>query len=254
VNLPRNAFKHAIYAGQQQIGLWSSLASHVTVEILAGAGYEWLLLDTEHSANEVPMVLCQLQACMEHRVMPIVRPPVNDPVAIKRLLDAGVQTLLLPMVDTPEQAADAVAATRYPPAGIRGFASASRASRFGRVSDYHARAHEELCVLVQIESRLGMDNLEAICAVPGVDGVFIGPGDLSAAIGHLGDQNNEHIVTLIEGLIGRIVKAGNRAGILTPSEPLARRYIAAGTVFTAVGSDTGLLARNAEALAKRFHV
>ena len=253
MELPRNAFKHAIYAGQQQIGLWSSLASHVSVEILAGAGFDWLLLDTEHSANEVPMVLSQLQACMEHpSVMPIVRPPVNDPVAIKRLLDAGVQTLLLPMVDTPEQAADAVAATRYPPAGIRGFASASRASRFGRISNYHQRAHEEICVLVQIESRLGMDNLEAICAVPGVDGVVIGPGDLSAAIGYLGDQNNEHIVTLIEGLIGRIVTAGNRAGILTPSEALARRYIAAGCVFTAVGSDTGLLARNAEALAKRF--
>lgn len=184
--------------------------------------------------------------------MPIVRPPVNDPVAIKRLLDAGVQTLLLPMVDTPEQAADAVAATRYPPAGIRGFASASRASRFGRISNYHQRAHEEISVLVQIRSRLGMDNLEAICAVPGVDGVFIGPGDLSAAIGYLGDQNNEQIVTLIEGLIGRIVTAGNRAGILTPNEALARRYIAAGCVFTAVGSDTGLLARNAEALAKRF--
>ncbi|MEP9354694.1 HpcH/HpaI aldolase/citrate lyase family protein [Xanthobacter sp. KR7-65] len=253
MELPRNAFKHAIHGGRQQIGLWSSLASHVTVEILAGAGFEWLLLDTEHSANELPMVLCQLQACMEHDVQPIVRPPLNDTVAIKRLLDAGVQSFLIPMVETAEEAAAAVAATRYPPDGVRGFAAASRASRFGRVKDYYRHAHEEICVLVQIESRRGMDNLEAICAVPGVDGVFIGPGDLSAAIGHLGDQNNEAIVTLIEGLIGRISAAGNRAGILTGDETLARRYIAAGCIFTAVGSDTGLLARGAEALARRFH-
>lgn len=253
MQLPQNAFKRGIHAGRQQIGLWSSLASHVTVEILAGAGYEWLLLDTEHSANELPMVLCQLHACMEHQVQPIVRPPLNDTVAIKRYLDAGVQSFLIPMVETAEEAVAAVAATRYPPEGVRGYAAASRASRFGRVKDYYKHAHEEICVLVQIESRRGMDNLEAICAVPGVDGVFIGPGDLSAALGHLGDQNNPAIVALIEGLIGRIVAAGNRAGILTGDETLARRYMAAGSIFTAVGSDTGLLARGAEALSKRFH-
>jgi 4-hydroxy-2-oxoheptanedioate aldolase len=252
VELPVNAFKRGIYAGEQQIGLWCSLASHLTVEILAGSGYDWLLIDTEHSPNELPMVFSQLQACMENSVQPIVRPPVNDQVIIKRYLDAGVQSFLIPMVDTPEQAAAAVAYTRYPPHGVRGFAAASRASRFGRVKDYYSRAHEEICVLVQIESELALENVEAICAVPGVDGVFIGPGDLSAAIGYLGDQGNEKVVSLIEQLTGRIVAAGNRPGILTGDEALAKRYIAAGCIFTAVGSDAGLLARGSEALARRF--
>lgn len=252
MDIPANHFKRGLYAGDQQLGLWCSLASHVSVEILAGAGYDWLLLDTEHSPNELPMVLCQLQACMENQVQPIVRPPVNDQTWLKRFLDAGVQSFLIPMVESAEEAAAAVATTRYPPEGVRGFASSSRASRFGRVPDYYKRAHEEICVLVQIESRKGMDNLEAIARVPGVDGVFIGPGDLSAAIGHLGDQGNEKVVTLIEDLIGRIGAVGNRAGILTGDEGLARRYIAAGCLFTAVGSDNGLLARGAEALVKRF--
>ncbi|MGU3493928.1 HpcH/HpaI aldolase family protein [Xanthobacteraceae bacterium A53D] len=252
MDLPVNHFKRGIYAGRQQIGLWCSLASHVSVEILAGAGYDWLLLDTEHSPNELPMVLCQLQACMEHQVQPIVRPPVNDQTWIKRFLDAGVQSFLIPMVETPEEAAAAVACTRYPPDGVRGFASSSRASRFGRVPDYYKRAHEEICVLVQIESQKGLDNLDAISKVPGVDGVFIGPGDLSAAIGYLGDQGNEKVVGLIESMIGRISAAGNRAGILTGDEALAKRYIAAGCLFTAVGSDNGVLSRGAEALVKRF--
>ncbi|MBB6307659.1 HpcH/HpaI aldolase family protein [Xanthobacter tagetidis] len=253
MDVPANTFKRAIYAGRQQIGLWSSLANHLSVEILAGSGFDWLLIDTEHSPNELPQVVNQLHAMMEYpATQPIVRPPVNDTVVIKRFLDAGVQSFLIPMVDTPEQATAAVAATRYPPHGVRGFASASRASRYGRVSDYYARAHEEICVLVQIESRLGLDHLDAIAAVPGVDGVFIGPGDLSAALGHLGGQGDAAIVTLIEDMIGRIGKAGNRAGILTGDETLARRYIAAGCVFTAVGSDVGILARGSEALAKKF--
>lgn len=252
MELPVNHFKRGLHAGEQQIGLWCSLASHMSVEVLAGSGYDWLLIDTEHSPNELSMVLCQLQACMENRVQPIIRPPVNDPVWIKRFLDAGVQSFLLPMVETAEQAAAAVAATRYPPDGIRGFAATARSSRFGRVKDYYARAHEEICVLVQIESQLGMENLEAICAVPGVDGVFIGPGDLSAAIGYLGDQGNRSVVDLIVQLIGRIGQAGNRAGILTGDEALAKGYIEAGCLFTAVGSDLGLLARGSEALAKRF--
>lgn len=252
MELPVNSFKRGIYAGAQQIGLWCSLASHVTVEIVAGSGYDWLLIDTEHSPNELPMVFSQLHACMENAVQPIVRPPVNDQVIIKRYLDAGVQSFLIPMVDTAEQAAAAVSYTRYPPDGVRGFAAASRASRFGRVTDYYKRAHEEICVLVQVESELALKNIEAICAVPGVDGVFIGPGDLSAAIGYLGDQGNEKVVSLIEDLSRRIVKAGNRPGILTSDETLAKRYIAAGCIFTAVGSDAGILARGSEALVKRF--
>ncbi len=251
--LPPNTFKRALKAGRQQTGLWCSLPSHVTVEALAGAGFDWLLLDTEHSANELPMVYSQLQAAASGGAAhAAVRLPWNDAVAIKRYLDAGAQTLLLPMVETAEEAARAVAATRYPPAGIRGFAGASRASRFGRVKDYHARAAEELCVLVQVETKLGLANLDAIATTEGVDGVFIGPGDLSASLGYLGQQKHPDVVAVIEGAIRRIRALGQAPGILTSDEALARRYIEAGSLFTAVGVDISILARGAEALAAKF--
>lgn len=252
MDLPVNNFKRAIKAGKSQIGLWSSLANNITAEVLAGAGFDWLLIDAEHAPNDLRTVLGQLQAMMEHDTHPIVRVPFNDKIEIKRYLDAGVQSFLIPMVDTAEEARAAVSYTRFPPDGIRGFAGVSRSSRFGRVANYHARAHEEICILVQVESATALDNLEEIAKVPGIDGVFIGPGDLSAALGHLGDQRNEKIVELIERSIHRIIVAGNRPGILTTDEALAWRYIAAGCVFTAVGLDTGILARGAEALAKTF--
>jgi 4-hydroxy-2-oxoheptanedioate aldolase len=252
VEIPVNRFKRAIKAGQQQIGFWSSLASNISVEILAGSGFDWLLLDCEHSPNEVSALYSQLQAMMENATHPIVRPPWNDMVTIKRFLDAGVQSFLIPTVQSAEEAAAAVAHTRYPPDGVRGFAVATRASRFGRVKNYHQRAPEEICVLVQIETQKGLDNLEAIAGVPGVDGVFIGPGDLSAGIGYLGDQGHVHVQRVIKDSIRRIRAAGNVPGILTPDEKLARDYIAAGCVFTAVGSDSGLLARGSEAIAQRF--
>ncbi len=252
MDLPINHFKHALTAGRSQIGFWCSLASHTSVEILAGSGFDWLLLDMEHSPNEGPQVHTQLQAVMEHRVQPIVRPPWNDAVMIKRLLDLGVQTLLLPVVQTAEEAAAAVAATRYPPNGIRGFAGGSRSSRFGRIADYHTRCEAEICVLVQVETQLGLDNLDAITKTEGVDGVFIGPGDLSAAIGYLGKQGDAHVQAVIVDAIKRIRALGKAPGILTPDEALARKYIEAGTLFTAVGTDSGLLARQSEALAKRF--
>jgi len=252
LDLPQNTFKHAIAAGRQQIGLWCSLASNYSVEVVAGSGFDWLLLDTEHSPNEIPDVLRQLQATMENKVHPIVRPAWNDMVLIKRFLDMGVQTLLLPVVNTAEEAAAAVAATRYPPRGVRGFSGSSRSSRFGRINDYHTRCENEICVLVQVETQKGLDNLDAIVATEGVDGVFIGPGDLSAAIGYVGDQNNPAVVEKIVDMIRRIRAGGKAAGILTPDEGLARRYMEAGTTFTAVGSDIGLLARQSEALARRF--
>ncbi|TCT05254.1 aldolase/citrate lyase family protein [Aquabacter spiritensis] len=252
MDLPANSFKRAIHAGRQQIGLWCSVPSNFTVEILAGSGFHWLLLDTEHSPNELPIVYGQLQAAMEGTAQPIVRIPWNDSVMMKRYLDAGVQSFLIPMVQNAEEARAAVAATRYPPRGIRGFAAASRASRFGRIKDYYDRAEDEICVLVQVETQEALDNLEAICGVEGVDGVFIGPGDLSSSVGYLGKQGDPVIVELIETTIRRITAAGNRAGILTPDEALAKRYIQAGTIFTAVGSDSGILARMSEALARRF--
>ncbi|MDQ4060563.1 MAG: HpcH/HpaI aldolase/citrate lyase family protein [Pseudomonadota bacterium] len=252
MDLPANSFKRAIKAGQLQIGLWSSLSSHLTVEVLAGSGFDWLLLDTEHSPNELPMVYSQLQAAAGGTAHPVVRPPWNDTVVIKRLLDSGVQTFLIPYVQTEEEARQAVAATRYPPRGVRGFASASRASRFGRIKDYHIRAEEELCVLVQIETRLGLENLESIASVEGVDGVFIGPGDLSAELGYLGNPGHPDVQAAIEDAIRRIRACGNAPGILTGDERLARRYIELGCLFTAVGSDVGILARATEQLAARF--
>ncbi len=241
MNLPLNHFKRAILLRQHQIGLWCSLASNVSVEIVAGSGFDWLLLDTEHSPNDLPMVFSQLQAVMEHKVQPIVRPPWNDAVVIKRLLDAGAQSLLVPMVQTAQEAADAVAAIRYPPRGVRGFSNGSRSSRFGRIADYHTRCEEELCLIVQIETQIALDNLEAIAATDGVDGIFIGPGDLSASLGYLGRQGDPHIETVILEMIRKIRKLGKAPGILTPNE-----------AFTAVGADSGILARQSEALAARF--
>jgi 4-hydroxy-2-oxoheptanedioate aldolase len=252
MDIPANPFKRAIKAGRQQIGLWSSLSSHITVEVLAGSGFDWLLLDCEHAPNELPMVHSQLQAAAGGTAHPIVRPPWNDMVMIKRFLDIGTQTLLIPYVQTEEEAENAVAYTRYPPKGVRGYASASRASRFGRVKDYFARYEEELCVLVQVETRRGLDNLEAIANVDGVDGVFIGPGDLSAGLGHLNDAAHPEVQDAIADAIRRIRACGKAPGILTPDERQARRYIELGTLFTAVGADLGILARGSEALAAKF--
>src|SRR6478609_4653277 len=252
MDLPVNTFKRAIKSGHLQIGLWSSLANNVSVEVIAGAGFDWLLLDTEHAANDVPMVLSQLQAANGGSAHPIVRPPWNDAVMIKRLLDVGVQTFLVPYVQTAEEARQAVAATRYPPRGVRGFATATRASRFGRIKDYHRRCEEEICVLVQVETRTAVNNLEAITAVDGVDGVFIGPGDLSADLGHAGNPGHPDVQAIIEDTIKRIKAAGSVPGILTSDELLARRYIQLGCLFTAVGADIGILARGAEELATKF--
>ena len=251
MDLPRNSFKRAIKSGQQQIGIWSSLANNGSVEVLAGAGFDWLLLDTEHAPNELPMVLSQLQAAMGGTAHPIVRPAWNDAVLIKRFLDVGVQTFLIPYVQDADEARKAVAATRYPPRGIRGFATTTRASRFGRVKDSNA-AEEELCVLVQVESHTALDNLEAIAACDGIDGVFIGPGDLSADLGYVGQPNHPEVQSIIEATIKRIRACWLAPGILTGDETLARRYIEAACIFTAVGADIGILARGAERLAATF--
>jgi 4-hydroxy-2-oxoheptanedioate aldolase len=250
--LPLNHFKRAIKAGKTQIGLWSCLSSHITVEVLAGAGFDWLLLDCEHSPNDTTMVLSQLQAATGGTAQVVVRPPWNDAVRIKGFLDAGVQSFLIPYVQTEEEARRAVAATRYPPRGVRGFAGATRASRFGRIKDYHARCEEEICVLVQVETRTAIDNLEAIAKVEGVDGVFIGPGDLSADMGHLGNIPHPEVQAAIANAVERVKAAGNIPGTLLVDETLARRYVDMGCLFTAVGSDIGILARGAEALAQRF--
>ena len=252
MDLSVNHFKRALKAGQPQIGFWSSLASNLTADVLADAGFDWLLIDAEHGPNELPMVLSQLQAIAGGTAHPIVRPPWNDTVIMKRFLDAGAQSFLVPYVQTAEEARHAVAATRYPPRGVRGVAMATRASRFGRVQDYHARAEAEICVLVQVETRTALGNLEAIAAVEGVDGMFIGPSDLSADLGHLGHAAHPEVQAVIEDTIRRIKAAGSVPGILTPNEQLARRYLELGCLFVAVGSDVNMLARGAEQLASRF--
>ena len=252
--VPANPFKRALRAGRPQIGLWSSLASHISVEVVAGAGFDWLLLDMEHAPNELPMVLAQLQAARGGTAQPIVRPPWNDMVVIKRLLDVGVQSLLIPYVQSAEEARDAVAFTRYPPHGVRGFATGPRANDYGRIADYVQTYADELCVLVQVETRAGLDNLEAIAAVEGVDGVFIGPADLAAALGHAGELKHPQVQAAIENAIGRLVAVGKPPGILIGDEQLARRYLELGSLFVAVGSDLALLARGADALASRFRV
>ncbi len=252
MELPKNTFKRALRAGEHQLGIWSILSSHVTVEVIAGAGFDWVVLDTEHAPNELPMVLSQLQAMTGGTAHPIVRIPWNDAVDFKRYLDIGAQTILVPYVETGEQAQSAVAAMRYPPRGMRGYSGAPRAAGFGRIQNYPQHCEEELCLLVQVETRLGLENLESIAGVEGVDGVFIGPGDLSAALGHVGNQKHPEVLVVIEETIQRILACGKPAGILMGDEELARRYIDLGCLFTAVGSDVGILARGSEQLAARF--
>jgi len=252
VDLPANTFKRALKQGRPQIGLWCSLSNHYAIEVVAGSGFDWLLLDTEHSPNELDMVLQQLQAAAPYPTHAVVRVPWNDMVTIKRYLDVGAQTLLIPFVQNREEAERAVAATRYPPAGVRGVAGTSRATRFGRVRDYAKRAHEELCVLLQIENQAGLDNLEAIASVEGVDGVFIGPADLHASLGHVGETANPTVKPVIDEAIRRIARAGKAPGILTGVEADAKHWLECGALFVAVGADIGLLARESEKLAAKF--
>jgi 4-hydroxy-2-oxoheptanedioate aldolase len=252
VELPRNSFKHALAAGKPQIGLWSSLSSNYSVEVIAGAGFDWLLLDMEHSPNDLESLLAQLQAAAPYGAQPVVRVPWNDMVMMKRVLDVGAQSLLVPYVSSADEARAAVSFTRYPPQGVRGVAGTTRATRFGRIKDYARRAHQEICLLVQVETQGALDNIEAICAIDGVDGVFVGPADLHASFGHTGEIAHPQVKPVIDDAIRRIRKAGKAPGILTPSADDARHWLQCGALFVAVGADVGILARGAEALAQKF--
>jgi 4-hydroxy-2-oxoheptanedioate aldolase len=256
MQLPLNPFKKALAEKRAQIGLWVGLGDSYTTEICAGAGFDWLLLDGEHSPNDLRSLLQQAQAVAAYPAShAIARVPVGHGHAgttlIKQYLDLGIQTLLVPMVDTPQQAADLVRAMRYPPDGIRGMGGA-RASRWGRYPNYAKEANSQVCLLVQVETRQALDNLEAIAAIEGVDGVFIGPADLSASLGYVGNSNHPEMQAIIEDAGRRIIRAGKGAGILTPDEALARKYLDAGFTFVAVGLDNNLLARHTSALAQRF--
>ena len=250
--VPVNLFKQAIREGRPQIGLWSSLCSNLAAEVIAGSGFDWILVDTEHAPNELPMVFSQLQALAGGMAAPVVRPAWNDMVLMKRLLDIGAQNLLVPYVQTAEEARAAVASTRYPPQGVRGVAVSARGSRYGRMKDYYKRIDDEICVLVQIETQQALENIETIAAVDGIDGLFIGPSDLAADLGHLGETNHPEVRAAIENALNRIRKTGKASGILAPIEADARHWLSLGCVVLAVGSDIGLLATKSEELAAKF--
>ncbi len=254
--MPINPFKQALRERRPQIGLWMGLAHAYTAEICALAGFDWLVIDGEHAPNDLRTILSQLQTLAAYPAsQPVTRIPVGETALIKQVLDLGAQTLLVPMVDTPEQAAELVRACRYPQAdgggGVRGMAGA-RASRWGVYEDYARRANEEVCLLVQVESRLGLQNLDAIAATPGVDGVFIGPADLSASMGHIGQPGHPEVKAAIDDAIARILRAGKAPGILTLDPAMARHYLALGALFVAVGLDTQILLRHTSALAASF--
>jgi 4-hydroxy-2-oxoheptanedioate aldolase len=252
MKLPENRFKRALAEGRHQLGLWSTLSSPYAAEVLADCGFDWLLLDTEHSPSDPITVLGQLQAVAPYAVSPIVRVAGNDTVLIKRFLDVGAQTLLVPFVQNAEEARQAVAAMHFPPRGVRGVASLTRASRFGRIDGYAGIASQEMCLLVQVETVEALGEIEAIAAVDGVDGIFVGPGDLSASMGYIGQPSHPEVKKATFDAIARIRACGKPAGILTGDQEFAAACIKAGTLFTAVGLDVGIMARGAEKLAAHF--
>lgn len=251
-NLPRNAFKQALASGARQVGLWCGMASPISAEILAGAGFDWIVIDGEHAPNGIATLLPQLQAMRGGTAEPVFRVPWNEPVIIKRALDVGARSLLIPFVQNADEARKAVAATRYPPLGIRGVSVAPRANDYGRIQNYHRNAHLDICVLVQVETRAALKEIEAIAAVEGVDGIFLGPSDLAADFGHLGNPKHPEAQAAIRDAAARIRTGGKAAGTLSGSADDAEALFEMGYNFTAVGSDVGILARNAEALAARF--
>ena len=251
---PHNAFKQAMKDGKQLVGFWMSLGNPYTAELCAGSGYDFLTFDGEHCPIDIPIFLNLLQAVAPYRAPAVVRPPIGETYMIKQLLDLGAQNILIPIVETAEQAKRLVEAVRYPPRGIRGVAGAPRAARYGHISDYLKTADEQVCLLLQIETRKGFDNFDAILAVEGFDGVFIGPSDTAAALGHLGNPMHPDVQKFIEECIVRIRQAGKAPGSLMVNEPAARRYLELGAQFVSVGTDIGILSQGVNALADRFGV
>ncbi len=247
MNLPANVFKAALRAGEVQIGIWCSFQDPSVAELLAGCGYDWIMFDTEHSTVGPNEVITFLRTVAPYPVSPVVRPGWNDPVEIKKLLDAGAQTLLIPYVQSAEEARSAVAAVTYPPKGVRGVAGISRATRYGTVADYATRANEEICLLVQVETREALSQLKEIAQVPGVDGVFFGPSDLAASFGYPGQPSHPEVRKAILDGIGLVRDLGVPAGILSLDQDFLREAKAAGALFIAVDVDSGLLRRAAVA-------
>ncbi|HEY4200658.1 MAG TPA: 4-hydroxy-2-oxoheptanedioate aldolase [Devosiaceae bacterium] len=250
---PRNAFKAALTARKVQIGLWLGLANGYTAEIAAGSGFDWLVIDGEHGPNTLPTMVSQLQAVAASPSAAVVRAPIGETWILKQLLDIGAQTILVPMVENAGQARELVRAVHYPPLGVRGVGAAlARASAFSRIGDYLQTADDEICLLVQIESRQGMTAIEAIAEVEGIDGIFIGPSDLAADMGYLGRPGEKAVQEAVEDGLRRIVATGKPAGILTGDTALAAGYLELGATFVAVGTDVTLFANALSGLAKKF--
>ena len=243
---PVNAFKQALLKREMLHGLWVALASPHAAEVSAGSGFDWILIDAEHGPNDIPLVAAQLAAVARHPAHPVVRLPMGEAWMIKQALDIGAQSLLIPMVETGEEALRLSRACRYPPEGIRGMgAGLGRASDFGRIADYVETANAQVCLIVQIESRLGIDNVEAIVTTEGVDAVLVGPADLAADMGHNGNTRHPDVMAAVDALIRKVVSLGKPAGIMTTDPDMIRLSREAGATLIAVGTDVGLLAKGA---------
>ena len=247
-----NSFRADLRAGKTLIGCWCSLANPITTEVLGVAGFDWLLLDGEHSPNDVITFIPQLMALKDSASAPVVRPSWNNPVELKRLLDGGFYNFLIPFIETGEEAQRAVAATRYPPQGFRGVSVSQRSNRFGTVPGYFEGINEQICVMVQIESRKGVAAAAEIAAVDGVDGLFIGPSDLAAGFGHLGNPAHPEVQEALAQVFAAGKAHGKPIGILAPVEADARRYLAIGATIVAVGSDLGVFRAGTQALRDRY--
>ena len=247
-----NTFRQDLIAGKKLIGCWCSLGSHITTEVLGVAGFDWLLLDAEHSPNDVLSLIPQLMALKDSSSAPVVRPQWNDTVQIKRLLDAGFHNFLIPFVQSADEARAAVAATRYPPQGVRGLSVSQRNNRYGTVKDYFKIVNDNIAVMVQIETMVAVNAIDEICAVEGVDGIFIGPGDLSTTMGHIGNPLHPEVQAAMQKVYASAKAHGKPVGILAPVETDARRYIEMGASFVAVGSDLGVFRNATQALRDKF--
>jgi len=253
IETPRNHFKDALTAKELCLGLWLGLSDAYCAELCAGCGYDWLLIDGEHAPNDLRSVLAALQAIAAYPSHPVVRVPEGNVTLIKQVMELGATTLLVPMVESADQARELVRAMRYPPQGIRGVGSGlARSSRWNDYSSYLADANERACLLVQVETAGALDRVKEIASVDGVDGVFIGPADLSASMGLLGQPAHPRVRERIGAGISEILQAGKAPGILCTDEALAHTYAEIGAQFIAIGVDTTLLANAARSLVARF--
>jgi 4-hydroxy-2-oxoheptanedioate aldolase len=252
MNLKPNRLKAALAARELQLGLWTSLASPYSTELLAGSGYDWLTLDMEHSPNDLLSVLAQLQALAGYEVEPVVRLVRFDRDLVKQYLDLGVRNLVLPNIESAEEAREIVAATRYPGRGVRGVAGQQRANRWGRVGGYHREAEQQLCLLAQIESGKAVQQAHAIASVDGIDGLFVGPNDLAASLGELMNSGAGPVQEAIAEVQAKLVEAGKAGGILAPAQADAQRYVRLGYTMVGLGSDQGLLAKASDELVQGF--